>query len=478
MDIFVNIITLTDEKVPGAKLPNEPEKCSVMQLERWLECRGRKKTGKKFNLVERVRTCMLLNMPIDLKVDGGLWYDKKAKRKPTIEEILNEEYIDCIAEEQPSNLLLGSGWKTFPSRDLPEMFHYGHVYAYLIESLVTVKLNEGEQGNADDGTGKPLRKGRSLLSSNFVENVTDNADEHHYYASAHVHHSMKNEKPLHVIITISKASGGIMKGKCTCRVHSLERCCHIAAVLLMLSDFVATNGCRVIKPSTSLPCVWNKGQKRKKDPKALHLATYSSSKKKNEVYNFDPRNPEYRKHTTQLANEFISSLRSVSNKKTMWEDIITYKYNDFTLTSDDLNIITALVVEFESNIGKLTREICGAESTGQVPGTELQADSNKWHTTRWQRITTSTCKVVLSYGKRICKSEPLNCQNFLWQKLWSTDNVSSADMLYGIMEEPAARKRYSETTGKIAMISGIWINKTHPHLGGGPDGLLLDSDNK
>ena len=138
----------------------------------------------------------------------------------------------------------------------------------------------------------------------------------------------------------------------------------------------------------------------------------------------------------------------------MWEDIITYKYNDFTLTSDDLNIITALVVEFESNIGKLTQEICGAESAVQVPGTELQADSNKWHTTRWQRVTASTCKIVHSYGKRICKSEPLNFQNFLWQKLWSTDNVSSADMLYGIMEEPAARKRYSETTGKINMIRG------------------------
>ena len=204
---------------------------------------------------------------------------------------------------------------------------------YLIESLVTVKLNEGEQGNADDGTEKPLRKGRSLLSSNFVENVTDNADEHHYYASAHVHHSMKNEKPLHVIITISKASGGIMKAKCTCRVHTLERCCHIAAVLLMLSDFVATNGCRVIKPSTSLPCVWNKGQKRKKDPKALHLAT------------------------------------------------------------------------------------------------------------RWQHITASTCKVVLSYRKRICKSEPLNCQNFLWQKLWSTDNESSADMLYGINGRACCQKK-------------------------------------
>ena len=69
MDIFVNIITLTDEEVPGAKLPNEPGKCSVMQLERWLECRGQRKTGKMFDLAERVRACMPLN--IDLKVDGG-----------------------------------------------------------------------------------------------------------------------------------------------------------------------------------------------------------------------------------------------------------------------------------------------------------------------------------------------------------------------------------------------------------------------
>ena len=45
---------------------------------------------------------MLLNMPIDLKVDGGFWYDKKAKRKPTIEEILNEEDIDCTAEDVSS----------------------------------------------------------------------------------------------------------------------------------------------------------------------------------------------------------------------------------------------------------------------------------------------------------------------------------------------------------------------------------------
>ena len=102
MDTFVNMITLTDE-VPGAKLPNEPKKGSVMHLERRLEYRG--------------HTCMLLlNMHIDLKVDGGLWYDKKAKRKPTIEKILTEEDIGCIPEEQPSNFLLGSGWKKFPSR--------------------------------------------------------------------------------------------------------------------------------------------------------------------------------------------------------------------------------------------------------------------------------------------------------------------------------------------------------------------------
>lgn len=49
-----NTIILSEEDIPGAKLPRETaEKCSVVQLKRWLLCRGAKTTGTKKALVGR-----------------------------------------------------------------------------------------------------------------------------------------------------------------------------------------------------------------------------------------------------------------------------------------------------------------------------------------------------------------------------------------------------------------------------------------
>ena len=53
---------------------------------------------------------------------------------------------------------------------------------------------------------------------------------------------------------------------------------HVAAVLLMLSNYILENGHVVEKTSTSLPCSWNKGKKRNKTPRKLHESMYESSK--------------------------------------------------------------------------------------------------------------------------------------------------------------------------------------------------------
>ena len=46
--------TLVEEDIPGAALPRESvEKCSMVQLKRWLTCRGAKTSGKKSALVFR-----------------------------------------------------------------------------------------------------------------------------------------------------------------------------------------------------------------------------------------------------------------------------------------------------------------------------------------------------------------------------------------------------------------------------------------
>ena len=41
-------VILSEEDIPGAKIPHETvEQCSVVQLKRWLLCRGAKTTGNK-----------------------------------------------------------------------------------------------------------------------------------------------------------------------------------------------------------------------------------------------------------------------------------------------------------------------------------------------------------------------------------------------------------------------------------------------
>ena len=122
---------------------------------------------------------------------------------------------------------------------------------------------------------------------------------------------MKNEKPLLVSTTISNLSGYVKGASCNCRASAIRRCAHVSALLLMLSDYVKENGCNVVIPSTSLPCEWNKGQKRKKNPKPLHEAEYDSTKRKNtNLYNWDPRESKYQNKINLAAvSKFVLNLQ-------------------------------------------------------------------------------------------------------------------------------------------------------------------------
>ena len=192
-------IKLLEEDVPGAKLVKEPKDCSVVLLKRWLECHGLKRTGKKCELVERVLISHGV-VPVDPKVDGGKWYDIKRQK--------DQRSITA----KPVNVPV-SGWYTFPSKNIPINFNYGHVYYYLIESIDgnddAVMIDDEDESSGGDSTAKPLRKGRLILSSGFVENIQDNILNGDYQLRAYVHHSMKNTGPLHVSVTISHTSGSI-----------------------------------------------------------------------------------------------------------------------------------------------------------------------------------------------------------------------------------------------------------------------------
>ncbi|EDO34413.1 predicted protein [Nematostella vectensis] len=169
------LVSLTEDDVPGAKLPRDITDCNVFELKRWLECHGQKKGGKKADLQERVSQCIGLGLKIDPKVDGGKWHRIKAeKQSKTINLSPSSRDVDKLAN------FPDTGWKTFPSMNIPAMFNYGHIYHYLVESVAQLCANDEEERemNIEDSvTEKPLRKGRSLVTSGFVENIQDTTNE-------------------------------------------------------------------------------------------------------------------------------------------------------------------------------------------------------------------------------------------------------------------------------------------------------------
>lgn len=192
-------LILTEDDVPGAKLLKDVCECTVVELKHWLECHGQKKCGKKAELQERVRGSTLLDFKVDPKIDDGKWYNLKKCGK-----VVEHQNINFKDDAFPVQ-----GWKEFPSLNIPTMFNYGHVYHYLVESVDHLLETEGDNDDfaEDTVTAKPLRKGRNLLESNFIENLQNVDDDSHYFVRAHVHHSMKSDLPLQVFVSLSKASG-------------------------------------------------------------------------------------------------------------------------------------------------------------------------------------------------------------------------------------------------------------------------------
>ena len=266
-----HVIKLLPEDVPGASLGGRvPSDCKVIELKRWLECRGEKLSGLKNDLILRVNECIKMGKTqIDPKVDGGIHYEAKKVA------LVNAGTLDDvpIGAECPQ-----AGWKPFPSIPIPKMFNYGNVYFYVVEELANVTLEYEEEDEDEEeecqetkedkgyATAKPLTKGRRLLSSEFIHNTQNHQDESCYHLSGMVHHSMKSDKPLHAIVSISKMSGFVKRGTCTCKAQATGRCCHVTALLLFLSDHVREKGYDVDLACTSKPCVWNVGQKKEKNP--------------------------------------------------------------------------------------------------------------------------------------------------------------------------------------------------------------------
>ena len=181
----------------------------------------------------------------------------------------------------------------------------------------------------------------------------DESNQYNILRGLHVHHSIKNLLPLNTEVCVSIMSGFIKRVRWDCKADLVGRCSHVAAVLLMLSNYILENGHVVEKTSTSLLCSWNEGKKRNKIPRKLHESMYESSNRKHpgDLYHWDPR--EYRRQFSenlqQYTSLFVRKLQTINKDKlSRRETLIKLMHEDFVLDDEDKLYYKYLVRNFES----------------------------------------------------------------------------------------------------------------------------------
>ena len=461
-----------DDGVPGSKFENDPENYTVDQLKRWLKCRGLKLSGKRDDLVKRVAECIQAGKhhTLDPSIDEGKWFAAK---------VIKENF----GLQQNSNVVSlpdipSKGWRDFPSYNIPQLFNYGHIHYYVLESIRNVNASEDDDEGLGHMTDKPLKNGRKYVDSGFVHDLMDTVTAEHYLVRAHVWPSMRGDLPHNVVVVLSLNSGAVIHASCEpCRVSSLGRCSHVVAVLFTVLDHTQKHGYVASKPCTSQECSWNKGKKRNKTPQRLSQATYDSKLKKAavQVIDFDPRPAKYRVVTPEHINRFVIDLQSLSQNGngniSMWETQLKITYSDYDLTDEQSKLLSEKVTVFLKNITP--------ESCGEIEGTEQQSLSEKWFSERWYRVTASECLSAFKIGRMILQSQPnvaLEAFKFICKSIWKIDAepFQTYWMRYGLASEAKAIEKYERAFNVKVRRCGLWVNPKFPFLGCSPDGLVDD----
>ncbi|KAL3862316.1 hypothetical protein ACJMK2_008294 [Sinanodonta woodiana] len=460
-------VSLTEDDVPGAKLPYPLlENHSVVQLKRWLQCRDLNSSGNLSDLIKKVRKFIEAgnSQSISISVDGGKWYHLKLKK---LQETETQHQDKPKASTPPI-----TGWNIFPSVDLPKHFNAGHVHHHIIESVQFTGQTQNTENHDDDEqelhTANPLNSGRNYFKSGHVQSMKDCEKNGMYYLKAKVMASYVMSTMYDTMVQISEDSGFVRDASCTCIASSVGRCSHVCALLFALLDYIEKNG-NDAQSCTSKYCDWNKGCKRYKDPKCVSNVIYENIKKQkiSNVILYDPT-PAYSQRTPQKAvTDLLNAIESnfTSSSENMWQSILYRQYADYELDAES----KALLCEKRS---ALLQNI-SLPSSPYPQEIAKDQESDKWIVERHVRVTASMSKAVST------ASNPQSAQSILNKILWEEKTLKSRAMLYRIENEKNAFTDYltksrMETDGFSAVKTGLWVNSKYSELACSPDGLVLD----
>ena len=226
---------------------------------------------------------------------------------------------------------------------------------------------------------------------------------------------------------------------------------------------------------TSRPCVWNRGS-LKHDPSIVTDRQYASFKMDiRRRATFDPRLQSFQSGypTRQEINDFLCAL-SCKEVPCMFQTHLAIIYQDFTYSSEDLEIIQVFRTQFYTALGELMSTHLpspGYEGPFELKDTRGQSTNDIWHFVRSICCPASVCRRIAHMR------DQHSYIDFLRSHLWKLNRVVTKGMKYGLDNEDRARQAYLakkqvEYSSVKVRVPGFYMHTEIPGQGCSSDGIV------
>lgn len=510
---------MTEDDIPGAKLPNAPDKCKKTELSFWLKCRGLKvkKAETRADLCNRVKINIHKG---NLKIQDPdpnqchLILKHANCKKCSPQQQQNTEQLNSDISDKGSDLkklLPKEGWNKL-TQNLPPKF-----------SSVNLNNHARSSGKNRNSVEKPIEKGYAFFWDNYVHDVFICKKENAVFVKGKCFRSLRKTEPPHnCALKLSYINGDVISALCSCIAGVSGHCNHIFALLyaidhakkLNLQEFPRHKTC------TEKPAEWKKSRTDGviSEPVmncSVFKPRYDSKSSGIHCTLYDARSQSLRNLTSESDNESFAKLKEVNKNLGIFKvlnnvEVVKPTRLGFSVSagcplSYQLSITEAnfevvenvqlpesqTVIEpelpptfpwstnFAPNvstdiISEFGLAISDDETVTLEEKTRMQSSNSTWHSARKHRLTSSKFGLIL-------QRQTNNNEKFVHNTLINGKDLSHVPSVkYGIDNEDKAAEQYSiymKNCGKPVKLysCGVVINSKYPWAASSPDRIVFDS---
>ncbi|XP_071150729.1 uncharacterized protein [Mytilus edulis] len=329
-----------------------------------------------------------------------------------------------------------------------------------IDAYFVYRLAGDKQCAADI---KALTKGQLMYDSNRVQACSINFKDTNIFLSGIVGAAMKQKVSYNYKIRLDKKTGDPLNSHCECPAGRGPHgtCKHLAAVFLMMEDFVNNGALKVEKTCTENLQMFNK-PKSTYHGSPVKAELLPTKRKLCDEFLNDPRPLKYRNDNTfnyRVRNLMLNycsqtskdlSIRYLYSKADIQAAAIEHNYSTIPFTEHWVDHAVEVDAKMAQKIEQMTRG---------------QSVSSAWYQAREWRLTASR------FGE-ICKATCRRNTTKLCASLTGRNTFSTQATLHGKNYEKKALNAFQSNSTLQTTTCGLFVSVEHPYLGATPDATV------